>query len=694
MADLGGIGKYMKSLAGPVGSAVDSLTSLKVISDIFFDVDEKASSIVKKFGQGRDNILSIKQNMTEAYQEVAKMGGSFDDIYQAQMDIAGVLNRAVVLSKDSYKEFYAMQQVTNQSLSTIIEKFKDAGFSVYQAGSQMQKVVDTAREIGVSVEDVSSKVLANMDYINKYNFQGGVEGLAKMAAQASTLRINMRETLGFADKVFNPEGAIETAAALQRLGVTQAQLLDPLRLMNLAQNDPTELQNQIVEMTKSFVKLGESGNFEIMPGAKRRFMEISKAMGISYNELTKMALGSAELDDKMKKIKFPDADQFASKETRQLIANLAEKGKDGEYKIKFTDEKGKTVEKNITELNEKDVELLKQPPKKMEELAVDQLSTLRSIEASIAAMSGATGFALAGTKTGEDILMAEKELYSRISTTFTKAFDVKEISQGLDKGLQGMFQSILDGDGLKGFMDAGQEMFNLMSSISTKFSDETSKQWEEFMNSENMLIQVFTKLGEQAKQLGEGGLEVLNKKLTSLLGGGSNQQNQGQSAMNQGQSAMNQGQSAMNQGQSAMNQGQSAMNQGQITTSTTSVPPPTTIKAEDFAFAPSPIQTVKFPDVPDLGVIQTLPQDTIEIRGGTKTNESFRDTSQQSSSNFTINVNVSVNGGNISRSDIEKAMQDSTLIQTIKTELGKINGQNNNNQPDKIRKDKVKEKFR
>ena len=37
------------------------------------------------------------------------------------------------------------------------------------------------------------------------------------------------------------------AAAMQRLGVAQSDLLDPLRLMDLSANDPTELQNQIVQ---------------------------------------------------------------------------------------------------------------------------------------------------------------------------------------------------------------------------------------------------------------------------------------------------------------------------------------------------------------------------------------------------------------------------------------------------------------
>jgi len=46
------------------------------------------------------------------------------------------------------------------------------------------------------------------------------------------------------------------SAALQRLGVTQSELLDPLRLMDLSINDPGELQNQLVQMDPTVCNYG------------------------------------------------------------------------------------------------------------------------------------------------------------------------------------------------------------------------------------------------------------------------------------------------------------------------------------------------------------------------------------------------------------------------------------------------------
>ena len=76
--------------------------------------------------------------------------------------------------------------------------------------------------------------------MNRFNFQDGVMGLTKMAAQASMLRFDMSKTADFADKVMNPQGAIEMASAFQRLGVMAGDLVDPFVLMDKSINDPQD----------------------------------------------------------------------------------------------------------------------------------------------------------------------------------------------------------------------------------------------------------------------------------------------------------------------------------------------------------------------------------------------------------------------------------------------------------------------
>jgi len=485
-----------------LGSINDILTRLKEIVnsnisptamiDTVVEVDRGAHEVIKTFGQGREMILGLKATMTGAVDAVKLLGGDFVKIQQMQVDVATTLNRNLVLSKDSYEGLYATTEITGIRADSMVSSFKDAGFSAYDAASKMGEVVNIAREVGVSAKDVSSKVVNNMDVLNKYNFEGGVQGLAKMAAQASMLRIDMGRTLEFVNKVYNPEGAIETAAALQRLGVAQSDLLDPLRLMDLSQNDPTELQNQIVKMTQQFVKLNDAGNFEIMKGSKRQFQEIALAMNIPYETLTKMALGSAELDDKMRKIRFPDLN--LTEEQKTMIANMSEM-KDGTYKIEVGGES-----KSISQLSKEDVELLKKvgEPKTMEELAKDQLDTLKDIDANTKYFEGKLPYTFAGSKVSQGVLEGTRKVSRGITKTVPKELSITELRKSLDSATTEV-ASIIKGMGTN-TMSVSEGIVKLSNVLSDggTFIETTWKKWadnfEKSLDSEGINLESVKKL--------------------------------------------------------------------------------------------------------------------------------------------------------------------------------------------------------
>ena len=374
-------------------------------------LDVEATKVTALFGQGRENIQQIKAAMADASAEVLGLGGSYENVTNIQMAAAKDLQRNVILGGDVYKDIYAATQVTAQGAEKLLPAFKNVGVSAYGVADGMQKIVDVAREQGLSVQAVSEQAVSNMESMNKYNFQGGVDGLAKMAAQASSMRIDMKTTLNFAEGLYNPEKAIEMSSALQRLGVTQSDLLDPLRLMDLSLNDPTELQNQLVQMTEQFVQLNEKGQFEIAPQGKLQLREISKATGLAYEELTKMAMGSAELEDKMRKIKFPD---FMSEEQQKMVANLAEM-KDGQYVI-TVDGQTKPIAEALEGINNQEQldELIgKSEPKTMEDLAAEQLDLQKSMAASLKKLEGRAARGIASTKLTDDLI--------NVSTKTTRA---------------------------------------------------------------------------------------------------------------------------------------------------------------------------------------------------------------------------------------------------------------------------------
>jgi archaellum component FlaC len=511
------LSKVQGALEQSVGKITDALaTNLRAgdIAKVIQEIDDKATTIVKSFGQGRENIVNLKAAMADAASEVERMGGSFDDIVSIQKDVAESLGRNLILTSSSYKDIYATSEVTGQNAKELVTNFKDAGMSVYQVTGEMSKVVNIAREAGVNAQAVSGEVLKNMSSLNQFNFAGGVSGLAKMAAQAALLRVDMGSTLKLADELFSPDKAIELAASMQRLGVANSELLDPLRLMDMAQNDPAELQNQISKMSEQFVQLGKDGKFEIMPGAKRQLMEVEKAMGMSKGELSKMALASAEVADKMQKIKFPSS---FTEEEKGLIAGMAEMGAGGEYKIQLGG-KELGITEAISEL-QKDPDQMKAlkemaQPKSMEELAKDQLTISKSMDASLKSMSNRTGRALAGTKVANQALEAPKLLYDAAAESLSgDKVSSRNLRSGLGTGAEevlGSINKLFKGEGsmsetfnvVKGTME---NTANFMKGAYAEALDKGAVAASNLAKEQNIFLEILQNGG---KKLGETFMKV------------------------------------------------------------------------------------------------------------------------------------------------------------------------------------------
>ena len=354
-------------------------------------LNEEAYRLARTLGVSSQRTRELTVAVADAIPEFVGIGLEVADAGVAMSTLFESLNTNLTIGKDTLVDFAATSKVTGVEQKTLAVNFRDVGVGIASIGDKMIQVTKIAQQAGVTVKSVSDAVVSNLDKMNMYNFEGGIKGLAKMAAQASRLGISMEGVFGVVDKVFNPEGAINLAASLQRLGVTTSDLLDPLRLMDLSQNDPTELQNQIVNMTKEFVRFNKEANqFEILPGAKRRLNEIGKELGYNNGELQKMAINAANFDQKLKLI---NPNLPINEDTKNLIATMAQINKEGVAEIRvakvdaqgnFTGEYDPVAVNNLTEQQIKLVEqqqLSQQDT--MPDIARDQLDELRKLNTNI-----------------------------------------------------------------------------------------------------------------------------------------------------------------------------------------------------------------------------------------------------------------------------------------------------------------------
>jgi hypothetical protein len=443
------------------------------------NLDTEATKLVRTFGISKDRAGELTQTIADAIPQFVGIGLDVGDVAETLKGLGETMKVNIMLNAESLTSFAATAEVTKVKQSELAEKFRDVGVSIASIEPKMLDVVKIARQAGVTVQAVSAGVVTNLDKMNLYNFEGGIKGLAKMAAQASRLGVEMSAIFTVVDKVFNPEGAIEFAASLQRLGVTSSQLLDPLRLMDLAQNDPTELQNQIVNMTKEFTRFNKENNqIEILPGAKRRIDEIGKAMGLPAGELQKMAVNAGMFEMKLKQIKFPT--DIATKGDRELIATMAQIGKDGIARVRIEETRigkdgkeegtGEYIDKLVSELNTDDVTKLAQQQKSndasMEEIAKDQLTYLKRISANINEVVAAAKYGPASSKTMQDLYSGalggfERLLNNNIPEDARESKNYRTFTDIAAPYVKDLVKEFLDSDTLK----------ELGAEIKTKIND-------------------------------------------------------------------------------------------------------------------------------------------------------------------------------------------------------------------------------
>jgi hypothetical protein len=432
----------------------------------FSQLEKLGSEFTKTLGGSRDRIITMESSIISAADSILKMSDNLMTFDQALEEGKGILQDISDATKTAYigteqniKEIFEATKATGVESAILTKTFKDQGFALQSIPKEMQKVADYTRSVGMNVGVVSKEVVANLGKLNLYNFNSGVEGLTKMVAKAQLLNVPMEKVFRLAEDTFDPEKAVNLAASLQRLGVATGDLLDPLRLMDLGQNNPEELTNQIVEMSKRFTYFNEQNQkFEILPGAKRELREIAETIGMNAEELAGMALQSSTLSDKMSKIRFPDLKTGPlTKEQEMLIANLSEL-RDGDYKIKLEETRlgeggtlertGRQIEKSVTELTEADIKMLGEAakPKSLEEMAKEQVSSgIRTANAAEAILSQIKS-GIVGTNIG---------LSLRRETRKAEITGVEQISKELK------FDDILK----NAIEESGPKMFDKLSDI-------------------------------------------------------------------------------------------------------------------------------------------------------------------------------------------------------------------------------------
>jgi len=457
---------------------------------VFEQLETVVTSIAHKFAGNRDLVNEIKGNISQATTSVELLGGTMADVVNIQMGVIKGLQTQVIVDKDAYQDLFAIGNLVNdgtkntaESTAKLVKEFADAGVGLYQVSKEMGGLLTTARQMGVSTAAVYSQLSANMSKLNLYNFDNGVQGMAKMAAQAAGLRINMGDTLKLADKLFDPEEAIKMSASFQALGVNVTNLLDPYKLMDMARNDPAELQKSLLEATKQLTYFDEKNQkMSILPGAQGQLRELAKTLGMSSEELAKMAISSGDLDRKMSEIKF--SPEFTNDDDRLMIAHMAQLGQqgtkfEGKYVVSLGEDKaGNPIMKAVDELDKNDKERInkmsEEAKKSPAELQLEGNHILTNIANNTTALSGISARALgSSSKLGNMVQEVGKKAqpYQQATAEYmgVKYKGANADVTGINEKVQGYLTNL--GSSFSDIVSGTKEVTTVLAEMQTSITD-------------------------------------------------------------------------------------------------------------------------------------------------------------------------------------------------------------------------------
>lgn len=332
-----------------------------------FEMDKEIRNTVRSMGAGGESAKILRNNLSQAADSTTMMGANLKDLAKMQAGYSKGIGRAVKLSVEGNKAMAEMSEGTGLGaefaigMATSMDNF---GLGAIASKDLVQETVDIAAEMGVNAQASSEALNKNLKLAQRFHFKGGVKALAKMANEATRLKLDMDGIAGIAEKVFRPEGAVEMAAKLQTMGGAFAQMADPMQLMFKARNDFKGFAKDIGKATSEFVDYNsKTGEFQIKGGlAADRMREIANMTGLSVEKLQEMAVQQKKIEQigGMTPFNF-------SKEDRELVAGMA----------KFDESKGGMVvqldgrDTLVKDLKKADLEKLKGEKKLLEDRAKD-----------------------------------------------------------------------------------------------------------------------------------------------------------------------------------------------------------------------------------------------------------------------------------------------------------------------------------
>lgn len=317
---------------------------------------ELRNKLNSQIGIGKELSRSYRDNIVDAFDGVQGMGYSFDELADTAISATKETGRFFTLNSSVMEDMAVTSRAfigDMKEMAPILRSFELVGIGAEKTLENINAGGKSSLTLGLNIRKTTEEFQKNIGKINQYGFENGVQGLNRMVQKSIEFRMNMQNVFDIAEKVMSPEKAIDLAANLQVLGGAVGALGDPFQMMYMATNNVEGLQDALIGAAESLATYNsEQGKFEISGVNLRRARAMAEELGMSYQDLSNMAIAAAERTSAAQDIM---AAGVSVDETQiEFLTNLARMGKDGKMVIEvptiLQEQLGKTIE--LEDLNQ------------------------------------------------------------------------------------------------------------------------------------------------------------------------------------------------------------------------------------------------------------------------------------------------------------------------------------------------------
>lgn len=356
----------------PMQSVFEGIESIKVLRDFQINFGSQYmtpfgevaywETIVKRIKETNKELGlagslgdSIAESIRVASNQTLQFGFDEIEITDALREFVNDTQNNRLFTEEDFIDLGKIRAALGTGFEKIIAYNQQFGGTIKNSYTYVDSLLKRVDKYGLNAKQFLQVMESNLSLMNKYQFRGGIEGLEKATLYAQRYKINLDEIAGIADKAMNPEGALELSSQMAALGGNFARSFgDFYDVIEKSRNGVDGLSESLKEAFTGLATFNkEKGIFEINTLNRSLLKAAADNLGISVDTGYKVAVAAEKEQEVKRRIRisqFTNADEAISK-----IAGAAEFGKNGTATLKIVDESGKTQNKNIQDVTERDL---------------------------------------------------------------------------------------------------------------------------------------------------------------------------------------------------------------------------------------------------------------------------------------------------------------------------------------------------